>query len=675
MHYPKNAPAFRFFTLKKAAPLIAAALIVSITAPAAQAVHGRNRPAPHAESVDGTSLLGSYLAGHVARATRDSEAAALYYRRALAKDPANEEILGEAFQLELASGNYPEAKSLAQRLTRRQPDNTIAHIFLGAEAYRNQDYQTADEHFKAAQRAATADDPTIKLSRAWTMLGMGHAKKAIASMQSQVKTDWAVHFETVQRAFMADVAKSMDDAEAAYSAIYDKQAPNLRIAEAYARHLAVLGQREKALLLVQETGVHETPMGKVLLAELKAGKTPKLMVSTPSEGLAESYLGIGQVLSANNGVDAAQIYFRLALMLNPQSDIAKLELAELYGNVERFAKAIAVIDQMPESSPFWVNSQMRKGLYLNSMQKAEEASKLLATMLEKRPDNLQLLQTAAAVESSRKNYAAAIPYYDQAIKLIGTPQKKDWQIYYSRGVAFERTKQWTKAEPDFKKSLELDPEQGATLNYLGYSWLDQNMNIPEAFDLIKKAVRLHPNDGYIIDSLGWAYYLQKDYEQAVKQLDKAVELRPEDPTLNDHLGDVYWRLGRKLEAKFQWNQALSLNPEPEDATKIKKKVEMGLQDEAGPRAELIEKPAPAAAQQPEPVPAPQPEPAPAPRVEPSPAPRSEAAPEAQPAAVAAPQPEPAHVPQPAAAPAPRPEPAPAAEPAPASTPQPETKTP
>ena len=124
------------------------------------------------------------------------------------------------------------------------------------------------------------------------------------------------------------------------------------------------------------------------------------------------------------------------------------------------------------------------------------------------------------------------------------------------------------------------------MNYLGYSWLDQNMNIPQAFDLIKKAVKLKPNDGYIIDSLGWGYYIQKDYEQAVKHLDKAVELRPEDPTLNDHLGDVYWRLGRKLEAKFQWNQALTLSPEPEDAEKIKKKLEGGLADDSGPRAEL-----------------------------------------------------------------------------------------
>ena len=126
----------------------------------------------------------------------------------------------------------------------------------------------------------------------------------------------------------------------------------------------------------------------------------------------------------------------------------------------------------------------------------------------------------------------------------------------------------------FQEGARAGSRAGDTvLNYLGYSWLDQNINVPQAFDLIKKALKLKPNDGYIIDSLGWGYYIQKDYDQAVKQLNKAVELHPEDPTLNDHLGDVYWRLGRKLEAKFQWNQALTLKPEPEDAEKIKKKLE------------------------------------------------------------------------------------------------------
>ncbi len=609
MDYLEKAPAFRLSSLKGIASLLALGLLMAGTAPAAQALHPRSRMAVPLDAPSGNSLLGSYLAGHVARATRDSENAALYYRRALAMDPGNQDILDEAFQLELASGNYAEAKSLAQRLVKRQPDNSIAHIFLGAEAFKRGNYLAADEHFKTAQKASSPDEPTIKLARAWTGVALGRPDKAIASLQSSGKSAWATHFETVQRAFVADVGRNKAQAEEAYKAVYDKKAPNLRIAEAYARHLAVWGDPQQALSVLVEAGAQETPLGKVLYAELKAGKTPKLMAGNVEQGLAESFLGIGQVLAANNGVDAAQIYFRFALMMNPESDIAKLELAELYGNVEHYTKANAVIDKVQELSPFWINAQMRKALYLNSMKKEAEAAALLASLLQKNPDNPQLLQTAAVIESGRKNYENAIGYYGRVIKLLAAPEKKDWQLFYSRGVAYERSKQWAKAEPDFKKALELDPEQGATLNYLGYSWLDQNMNIPEAFDLIKKAVKLRPNDGYIIDSLGWAYYLQKDYEQAVKNLDKAVELRPEDPTLNDHLGDVYWRLGRKLEAKFQWTQALTLNPEPEDAAKIKKKIEAGLPDGSGPRAELEKQP-PAeqpAAVVPAPVPAAQPE--------------------------------------------------------------------
>ncbi len=118
----------------------------------------------------------------------------------------------------------------------------------------------------------------------------------------------------------------------------------MRIAEAYARHIAVWGNPQEALAMLEEAGAQETPMGKLLQAKLKAGKTPKLMVADVEQGLAKSFLGIGQVLAANNGVDAAQVYFRFALMLNPDSDIAKLELAELYGNVERYSKAISVMD-------------------------------------------------------------------------------------------------------------------------------------------------------------------------------------------------------------------------------------------------------------------------------------------------------------------------------------------
>jgi Flp pilus assembly protein TadD len=135
---------------------------------------------------------------------------------------------------------------------------------------------------------------------------------------------------------------------------------------------------------------------------------------------------------------------------------------------------------------------------------------------------------------------------------------------------------------DFQKALELNPDQPQVLNYLGYSWVDQGVNLEAGMEMIKKAVELRPKDGYIVDSLGWAYYRLGRFDEAVKHLERAIELRPEDPTINDHLGDAYWKVGRELEARFQWSHARDLKPEPEDLVKIEAKLKDGLADDNPP---------------------------------------------------------------------------------------------
>jgi len=147
---------------------------------------------------------------------------------------------------------------------------------------------------------------------------------------------------------------------------------------------------------------------------------------------------------------------------------------------------------------------------------------------------------------------------------------------YARGISLEQTKQWPRAEADFLKALEFRPDQPYVLNYLGYSWVDQGLNLDKARGMIKKAVSLRPNDGYIVDSLGWAHYRLGEYADAVRELERAAELRPEDPVINDHLGDAYWRVGRQTEARFQWLRALGLEPKPGLAAILKEKIKSGL---------------------------------------------------------------------------------------------------
>lgn len=187
------------------------------------------------------------------------------------------------------------------------------------------------------------------------------------------------------------------------------------------------------------------------------------------------------------------------------------------------------------------------------------------------------IQTALGnLERGRKNFEEAARYYTSAIEQIEHPAREHWSQFYSRGVCYERLKQWPKAEADFRKAIALDGEEPLVLNYLGYTWVDRGERIDEALGLINKAVKLKPDDGYFVDSLGWAYYKMGRYEDAAASLERAVELKADDPVINDHLGDAYWRAGRRLEAKFQWSAALTLKPEPEDVAKIQAKLKNGL---------------------------------------------------------------------------------------------------
>jgi tetratricopeptide (TPR) repeat protein len=558
--------------------LILAASAIPAAAPKALEATEDGKTPPQPEITDSNSLLGSYLAGRVARSLRDADNAVIYYQRALEKDPANEAIVEDAFQLELASGNFGDAKGFAKQIMKREKGQRIAQIFLGLDAFKHKEYKKADAHFIQAERSSPGE-PTVALARAWVALAQKKPQKAFALLQAVNKVDWAEHFARVHRAFIADLAKRKDTAEEIFAKLYAKQSGNARIAEAYARHLAYWGDNAKAIEVLKGKGADQTAMGKALLAELEAGKKPKLLAASVEEGMAEVFLGIGQILVSNNGVDAAQVYMRLALFVDPSSDIAKLELSEVYAAIGKYEKAIEIIDNIPEDSPLALNVEIRKASHLNALKRVDEAAALLKRLAGEHPDNDQIPEALASLESGRKNYEAAIPYYSRAIDKLDTPDKKDWTLFYARGIAYERSKQWPKAEADFKKALDLDPDQSAVLNYLGYSWLDHGVHVHEALDLIKKAVKLRPNDGYIIDSLGWAYYMLGDYPAALKNLERAVELRPEDPTLNDHLGDIYWRVGRKLEAQFQWSQALTLDPEPDAAAKIKRKVETGQLDE------------------------------------------------------------------------------------------------
>jgi Flp pilus assembly protein TadD len=237
-----------------------------------------------------------------------------------------------------------------------------------------------------------------------------------------------------------------------------------------------------------------------------------------------------------------------------------------------------------------MGADIQVALELDGTGKTDEATRRLTEIVAARPHDVEALSALAELQRSAQKYAEAATIYDKAIAAVGLPQRDNWTLFYFRGICYERSKQWPKAEADFKKALDLNPEQPLVLNYLGYSWVDQGLNLEEAFKMLRRAVELRPNDGYIVDSLGWAHYKLGQYTEAAETLEKAIDLKPADPILNDHLGDAYWRVNRRIEAHFQWNHARDMGPDPEDLPAILKKIEVGLPDvtteTAAPKASL-----------------------------------------------------------------------------------------
>ena len=205
--------------------------------------------------------------------------------------------------------------------------------------------------------------------------------------------------------------------------------------------------------------------------------------------------------------------------------------------------------------------------------RTEEAMHELQQIGHDYPDSSIPAMREGDLLRSKQRFTEAIAAYDRAIGRIKTPGPTDWLAFYDRGICYERSHQWAKAEADFRHALTLAPDQPFVLNYLGYSWADMGENLAQAREMIEKAVQHRPNDGAIVDSLGWVMLRQGEVPDAVKTLERAVELDPEDASINGHLGDAYWAAGRKLEATYQWRRALTFNPEPDDVAKLEAKLQ------------------------------------------------------------------------------------------------------
>jgi tetratricopeptide (TPR) repeat protein len=564
---------------RRAAQILAAAAAMSPTALAAQAQVATAPQAPRSQDLARISLSGNYLAGRHAGLQRDLGAASAYYRAALKADPKNSELLERTFLSVVADGDVEDAVKLAERLVQIDRGHRIARLVLGVRALKQKQYQTARTHFGQSVRGPIAD-LTAALLTAWTLQGAGDAKAAVEGIDRLTGPDWYAIFKDLHAGLILDLASNKKEAGKRLERANKLDQGALRALEAYGRWVSRNTGKAEALKIF-EAFDKVLPNHPLIVKEMEDLKTAELppLITTPQAGAAEVLYGLGASLGRQGGEDLAMVYLQLALYLTPQQPLALLSLADLYEQLKKPEFAIKVYERVPPNSPLRRNSEIQLAINLDSLERTDEARSHLEKLIALRPTDLEAITALGNIMRGRKMFAECSDTYSKGIATIAKPEKPNWLIFYFRGICYERSKQWDKAEADLKKSLELYPDQPHVLNYLGYSWIDQGVNLDEGMRMIRRAVDQRPDDGYIVDSLGWAYYRIAKFDEAVRYLERAVELKPEDPTINDHLGDAYWRIGRTLEARFQWAHARDLKPEKEELEKIEAKLLSGLAED------------------------------------------------------------------------------------------------
>jgi tetratricopeptide (TPR) repeat protein len=295
--------------------------------------------------------------------------------------------------------------------------------------------------------------------------------------------------------------------------------------------------------------------------------------------VSEFFFLIANLYSAQNEYEKSNFYLNISYNLNPEFLFNLSLLAENYYLNGEYSKTLKILESFDKKDQFYYWFKLKKEAQIISKEQSNEDSLNFINSKFKKIKNpsIKIIFDVANFNKNAKKYKAAIGYYDKIMSKINTTSELYAEILYRRGTSYERLKDYKKSDRDLLKSLEINPDDSYVLNYLAYSWLEREYKIDTSLQMLEKAYELRNNDPYIIDSIGWAYYLVEDFVKAENFLKRAVELMPEDPIVNDHYGDILWKLDRKIQARYFWKNVLNLEKTEEDMKKnINNKLIEGL---------------------------------------------------------------------------------------------------
>lgn len=520
----------------------------------------------------------AYLAARYASLTDDPRRAADFYETAQAARPGDRALTELSVFAAQRAGAFQQAVRLAERGGgAAAPDMPLSRLSLAVDALRRGDPQRA-EALLAGAAFGPFNRTLARQIRAWAVLetrGLEAARLVMAEAPDEDPLLRALDLYT--QATLAMVAGE-DTAALAHFAAASANGPRLAAyTELHARLLAARGATASASAVIagfhRETCCH--PGLQRLDDAISAGAAVGFERPDTRRGAALSLFALAAALAGETESPLPGVYFSMVLALDPDLHAARLLWAGRLAAAGQYAMAIDLLAAVPEAAPAYPRARAEMAWALYHAGEPASALEVAKRALAEAPGRaLESHLADLFVRLGRDGEAEAI--YSGIIAADAAAGRPDWRLLFARGAARERLGRWPEARIDLEAALALDPDNPDILNHLGYGLVERSQDLEKGFRLLRRAVDLDPDSGYIADSLGWAYFKAATYERAVYYLERAAALEPANPIINEHLGDAYWRAGRRLEAHFQWRRALGLLGEDRAAAALREKLAAGL---------------------------------------------------------------------------------------------------
>ena len=479
------------------------------------------------------------------------------------------------------NGKLNEAFRYSLKLEKKKLDNYESNLILGIYYLKNQKYTLSKRHFVKIKKQKSSFPLNQFLSNSllnWTSLSELNFKNAqlrFDNLDNKFK-----NLKKIQDAFL-NCFYQTQNTEIFYEKLNSNETSDFsRYNYFYTKYLISQGKIEKAKV-IKDIAISKYPRN-LLLNQLSFDLENNKMVlkndfncENQSHVVAEIFYIVANALSQQSLLNMSNFYLNLAKYLNPNFKAFDTLLAENFYKLGNFDSAEKIYDRIKNIGGefLWFSAKQKAKIYLKQNNK-EKAINLIRKTFNKLP-NTEIYKMFDIAEFLKNNdkFEDSVKFYTKIIQSIEKDHPLYSEVTDGRGVAYERLGEWDKAEKDLLASLEANPEQAYVINYLAYSWIEQGVNIERSLQMLEKANKLKSNDPYIIDSLGWALFKLKKFEESKYYLQLAVQLMPDDPIVNDHYGDALWKNKEKIQARYFWNYVLNLE-EAED--KLKEKVRIKL---------------------------------------------------------------------------------------------------